>query len=211
MQVYCATLFILQEGIMTVEGNISRFYELCRKKGIALSLFFFLFTIFSFWLLTGDAAGVGKLEEITGGIGILDREFGFTAAEAQAHFSALGEEGRKFNLYSIIPLDMLFLISYTGLLVIILGKIILLRRPYGVYASRTRFVLSVPVAAGLADIIENISQAIILAQYPDHPESILALLSFINPAKFLLVAAALALLLAELILAGLRSPSSDDG
>ncbi len=190
---------------MNIEHQENWLYELCRRKGTALSVFFFLLTVLSYVILTSSAAGIGRLEEITGGMGILDTRFGYTAQEAENHFRDLGDTGRRFTLLSIIPLDMLFLISWSSLLLVLTCKMLLVRRESGMYPRRARFMLSVPAAAGIYDLLENSIQAAVLIQYPDHPEVLVSLLTFLTPGKFLLLAGAVGVLTGEIIAAGLRN------
>ncbi|GEM_PF-4791900 len=181
------------------------FYKLCRKRAFALILFFFILTSGSYILLTSDAMGTGRLEKISGVSGILDTTFSYSAAEAAEYFNSLGEEGREYLLRGIIPLDMLFLLSYTTFLVTLIILAVLIRRPEGVYPERIRYLFAVPIAAGAADLLENLSQAVIIAEYPDYPGELLALLPVLTPAKFILAAAAVFLLFVEISLAGLRT------
>ena len=185
-------------------GNMNRFYELIRRRGIGLLMCFLVLTVSSFLLVTGDAAGAGRLEEITGGVGLLETQLGYSEAEARNHFTQLGEAGREHLLLGIIPLDMLFLLSYTALLITALVRTALIGTVQGSYPRRMRFLLAVPLAAGLADLLENLIQMQILLSFPDVSGQLLSLMVFFTPTKFILLSAAILLLLSELISAWLR-------
>ncbi len=189
---------------MHAADNINTVYELIRRRGTALLVCFLLLTAGSFYLVTGDAVGAGQLTEITGGAGILDTRFGYSEQEARMYFSQLGDAGREHLLFAFIPLDMLFLISYTALLITAVIKAALITSPPGRYPRRMRFLLAVPLAAGLADLLENLTQVRILLTFPDVSRELFTLLVVATPAKFILFSAAVLLLAAELISAVLR-------
>ncbi len=181
------------------------FYELCRNRGFSLSLLFLLLTAASFWLLTGDLLGTAHLESLTGGVGILDTRFGYSEAQAAEHLQDLGDQGRQHVLRAIIPLDMLFAASYTAAMIFIIASMLFVRRTKEQpYPSRIRFILALPLSAGIADFSENIIQGLILLEYPAYPPGLLSLLTVLTPTKFILVAAAAAAMLAEITAAILR-------
>ena len=188
---------------MHLEKN--SFYELCRDKGIALSLLFLMMTGASFWLLTGDLVGISHLDTVSGAEGILDTRFGYTEAEAEQHFQDLGAPGREHVLRAIIPLDILFAVSYTAAMIFITSSMLFIRRPKDQgYPSRIRFVLALPLSAGIADLAENIIQGMILLEYPGYPPGLVSLLTVLTPTKFVLFGAAAAGMLAEITAALLR-------
>lgn len=66
-----------------------------------------------YYMISFSDIGVAKLMEITGGQNILDLEMGgYSVEKAYDVLEGLGEEGRAFNLKYIIPIDLLFPITY---------------------------------------------------------------------------------------------------
>lgn len=123
-----------------------------------------------YYIINFSAIGVSRLTEITDGQGILDMEMGgYSVEEAYDAFDRLGEDGRAFNLKYIIPLDILFPITY-GLF----GFVTLTW-----LASRLFNRLKYPWLIGLIgwvgtafDFLENWSIYRLLIHYPERLESV---------------------------------------
>jgi len=120
-----------------------------------------------------------RLKQISGGTGILDMKFHYSALEAYRTLNALGAEGRRFYLVRILggidvllPLLMAFLLSVAITLV--------MRRSY----RRVRWLKLVPFAATLIDYLENTVIAVLLLTYPERHLSLAAAAGWITTTKF---------------------------
>jgi hypothetical protein len=114
-------------------------------------------------LINGRPFGVTQLKEITGGVGILDLEVIYTPDQAYTLFSAMGEAGRAFDLTRIVPLDMLFPLTYTLFDAIAITWLLHRWLPAG---SRWHRLNVVPLVAGIADYCENFGIITMLLAWP---------------------------------------------
>lgn len=69
-----------------------------RKALVILGIF-----VIIWWLIDFSPIGVARLEEITGGVGILDFETRYSADFAYNWLESMGEAGRNFHLTRIMP------------------------------------------------------------------------------------------------------------
>lgn len=134
--------------------------KLGTAKGIIITLI--ILGLISFFI-NSNIIGMGKLYEITDGVGILDMKFSYTADEAYSLFDALGADGRSFCLTRISPLDMIYPAAYTMFFIALLAFIIKKIFP----KNNKMMVLSlIPIVGGLFDYLENIMVIIMLNNYP---------------------------------------------
>lgn len=76
-------------------------------------IFFLVLFCIAFTFIQFSPLGLYGLHRITGGPSILDLSFPwYSADDAYEVFTALGPEGRVFNLTKILPLDIFFPLSY---------------------------------------------------------------------------------------------------
>lgn len=131
------------------------------KKALLFTAVFMVFLI----LINYTEVGVAGLLKLTNGASILDFEFGYSVAEANAMITALGEEGRSFYLTKIIPLDFPFpftyMLCYAGWIALLIKHIAPL--------STARFLILLPFFAMIFDWVENAGIISILSKYPNIP------------------------------------------
>lgn len=131
-------------------------------QGWKVLLFFILANaVYAYMLIIS----IPKVISYSNGMKILDMmPGGYDAAYVKLLFNTLGETGRDTYLHQQIPADMiyplLFSISFTLLLAFFLKK--LNKLDTGLF-----FLCLLPVAAGIADYLENIGIIVLLKQYPD--------------------------------------------
>ncbi|PKM94900.1 MAG: hypothetical protein CVU84_08220 [Firmicutes bacterium HGW-Firmicutes-1] len=79
-------------------------------RNVIISFFVFMAM---YYLISFSPIGLAKLTEITNGNSILDMEMGgYTVDQAYEILTALGEEGRGFEMKYIIPIDFPFPLAY---------------------------------------------------------------------------------------------------
>jgi len=160
--------------------TIENFMHKITLRTVVISIIVFLA---AFMLINGSLIGTAKLMQVTGGVGNLDVEFGYTVDEAYDLFERLGPEGRSFNLRYIIPMDILFPLTLAFFFVCIIAY--LLERINSSTRRCTLFIL--PVAGVFFDWIENICITIMLLHYPDRLPIVCKLGSMATMLKFFIV------------------------
>lgn len=117
---------------------------------------------------------MSQLSAVSGGYGILDFEFGYSASRVAEVFGSYGPEGMA--LYARIQLLDLFNPAAYALCAALLT--------YRLWAPRGRPALSLfPLLAALGDYAENITLFMLAQSYPDLPEGLLALSSALSLLK----------------------------
>ncbi len=129
-----------------------------KKALLFTAVFAALYIIINFTTL-----GLAGLLRITNGANILDFQFGYSAAKAYDILTALGQEGRSYYLFHILPLDfpfplsgMLFYAGWIALLVKLVAP-----------SSAAGFTILVPLLSMMFDWFENIGAIIMLNTYPN--------------------------------------------
>ncbi len=143
------------------DGEMMQKRDYINIKTVGVALLFFLGMLF---LINGSFIGTAKLMEVTGGQNILDMEFeGYSVEKAYTILDALGEEGRAFNMKYIIPLDIIFPLSY-GLFYFMALSLIAKH----LFTKMKRFWLIglVGFVGTLFDLAENIAVFRLLQNYP---------------------------------------------
>lgn len=160
---------------------------------IFAALFIIMYTLISI-----KPFGTARLLEITGGHNILDMEMrGYTADRAYEIFDALGEEGRAFDLSSIIPIDFPFPLSYALLYFVTLT--FLTKRLFS-KMKKPWLIGLIGLAAGLSDWLENVMVIIMLKNYPNRLSGIAEIGSIFTQLKSLLITASMGLIALGIIL-----------
>jgi hypothetical protein len=123
-----------------------------------------------------------RLKKISGGTGILDMRFHYSALEGYRTLNALGADGRRFYLVRVLggidillPLLMAFFLSVAITLV--------MRRSYR-RRPGLHWLKLVPFAATLIDYLENTVIAVLLFTYPERHLSLAAAAGWITSTKF---------------------------
>ncbi|NLD48684.1 MAG: hypothetical protein GX660_16090 [Clostridiaceae bacterium] len=152
-------------------------------RNLIISLILF---IVMYILINGSPFGLAKLMEITGGHSILDMEMikGYSVDKAYDILTALGEEGRAFEMKYIIPLDFPFPLAYGFFffitLTVIAKKIFTgMKKPW--------LIGLIALFGALCDWLENIMVIILLQNYPNQLDGIVKSASFFTQLKSLLI------------------------
>jgi hypothetical protein len=122
-------------------------------------------------LINLSPLGTRQLEEITGGVNILDMEFGgYSPDTAYQTLEAMGQAGRSFAMEKIWVLDCFFPLSYALFFWSLLGTMangfctILKKPPRRPYL----FVLLPAVFGTIFDYAENLTMRRIFRAFPQH-------------------------------------------
>jgi hypothetical protein len=147
-------------------------------------------------VINGRPLGVAQLHEMTGGVGILDLERGYSPERAYEILTAQGEAGRAFYLRSIIPLDFVFPLTYT--LFFLTASTYIVHRLFP-EPSPLRMLGLLPLVAGLADYAENVTIMVLLLRYPTRLSIVATVANALTMAKGLLIVVSMFLLVAGLV------------
>ncbi len=153
-----------------------------RGIGILLVLYASVFGAIVFTLL--------QLTTLTGGIGILDFDRGYTLERVEETFDSYGEAG--FALYSRIQLlDLLNPAIYSVLFACFI---------YLLWKDRKNiWVVFIPIVAGFLDYAENLTLYLLSSSYPDLSPQLVAFSSTLSIIKNLALFGAIAAFLIGLI------------
>ncbi len=137
-----------------------------------------------------------RIEDYSGGVGALDMRFSYTPEQAYRMIAAYGEEGRRYYATIALTLDTIFPLLVALLFGLAFTYLIERTRSPRSPLLRLRYL---PLAAMLADLLENAGIVSMLLSYPDRLNALARLTSLFSTAKWLLVAGQSALFLALLI------------
>ena len=138
-----------------------------------------IFFVSMFSLINGNCLGTAKLVALTEGANILDVEFGYSLEKASEVLSSLGEAGRAFYLTRIVPLDMIFPLSYS--LFFTFSMAYAVKR---IGKNDLLPILALPFATAVFDWTENACVVAMLLQYPSLQPAIVNIGSCATIAKF---------------------------
>ncbi len=153
-------------GMRILDVVSDRIIAITSPRMVFLSLLGFLITAF---LINGRPFGVAQLNEITGGVGLLDMEFLYTPQQAYAHLAAMGEAGRAFDLTHIVPLDLVFPFMYTLFYAVTMTWFL---RQWLPKASGWYRLNVIPVIGGTCDYLENAGIIAMLLAWPTQLEAV---------------------------------------
>jgi hypothetical protein len=152
-----------------------------------------LFAIFNF-----HPAAVPALLHLSGGVPPLDLQLAYGPAEVTSLLTAYGVEGRqRYGVF--LAADTFFAVCY-GLFLAGLLRLIL-RSLVPNTESGWHYVALLPLFAGVADCLENVSILTLLGAYPDAPPALVYTASTATLVKWLLASAGI---FAILVALGLR-------
>lgn len=146
-----------------------------RKALVILGIF-----VIIWWLIDFSPIGVARLEEITGGVGILDFETRYSADFAYNWLESMGEAGRYFYLTKIMPLDIIFPPCFA---LMQFAFIALLMKHTTNNASWVRCLAIIPAFDVLLDWTENICLTTILMNYPIRMDALAVTCGWITSIK----------------------------
>ena len=146
-------------------------------------------------LINGKPFGLAQLQEITGGVTILDMTFTTGPESVYAVLFALGDAGRAFDLTRIVPLDLIFPFTY--------GIFLALGISWGLSHlipedSPWLLLNLAPVFAAAADYCENAGVITLLLTYPVRLDPVAWYVSIMYTVKFLFSAISFITLFAAL-------------
>jgi hypothetical protein len=142
----------------------ARLERLAARRNILILLgLFLLFTLVIFPLLTA------RLTSLSGGVSLLDNEFSYTPEKAFQMISSYGTDGRPFYLITTLTADLLYPLIYA--LLLSLAMIYFFRKTFS-QDSPVQGVFYLPIAAMVADYLENICLVILLASFPQWLEGL---------------------------------------
>lgn len=117
---------------------------------------------------------------LSGGLLALDMRFGYTIADVNQLFTALGTAGRQ--LYSLFQIaDLVFPIALALTMMFIL---MMITSKFLGPSSRLRLIVFIPLVAMIADYIENGLIATQLFSYPALSDLIIIIASFFTAIKW---------------------------
>ncbi len=160
-------------------------------------IFLVLFCI-AFVLIQFSPFGLYGLHQITGGSSILDLSFPwYSADDAYEVFTALGPEGRVFNLTKILPLDVFFPLSYGFFFCSLIGFL------YKTVGCKKKIYTGLSFLGGFAaffDLLENICIFIMLKSYPSISVNTARCSNIFTQTKFLFFGSAVLSVIAGVII-----------
>jgi hypothetical protein len=153
----------------------------------------------------GIITTLGKLEDRikqhSGGLGVPDLIFGFSADELHARLASFGDEGRRIYLFAEL-VDLVYPLVYTATFASILA--LAARRLFG-ETSRATLVCLLPVAMLVADYLENAGILVSLAVWPSRLAAAEGLASAFNHVKWAIAFPVFALMGLGLVAAAIHA------
>lgn len=154
-----------------------------RKTALAFVVLLIVFGITHFATFPGSLA---YFKQVTGGKKILDLEPEFDSASVYQRLESFGEEGRQAYLQLTTISDIVFPLS-AFIFLLFLGQLARSKIKGGTYAE---YYWLLPLLYFLADLMENVSAAILVLNYPEQMGVIPSVLGYISVVKRLSMALA---------------------
>lgn len=172
--------------------------EKLRKISTARSILLLtLFFAVMYLLIYGQPFGIAEFSEHFSNVSILDLRESYTPDEAYTLLETLGEQGRYFYARMLLVLDFAFPLSYALFLAVAITYLFHGLLPKDNMIIRINLL---PIAAGLADYMENILILDMLFTYPKKVNLVAVLANYMTAAKNFLMWISLILLLLGLVL-----------
>ena len=121
------------------------------------------------------------IEELSGGVPILDLRASYTPDDAYELFAALGTEGRRAYLILHVLPDTIFPIGYAFLFAFISAWFLVRLLPLD---HRLQWLSMIPLISGLADVLENVLLVIANLAYPDRVDGMVRTAHVLTKVKF---------------------------
>ena len=141
---------------------------------------------------------IPAFENRTGGEALLDMSFGFGAEQAYEMVGNYGVEGRRYY-HTIQLVDLLFPVSYTLLLLSLIGYLAKRRNRDRLLLCPVSRWLFLPLLAGICDLLENAGIFAMLRIYPDPFPVVARMTSIFGVFKFSAIAVSIGIVLVLLI------------
>lgn len=126
---------------------------------------------------------VPVLERHSGGVPILDQQFGYTVAEAYGALHAYGPTGRRIYL-GILAADLIFVLAYAGFFTLTLAYAF--ARLFGP-RHPVQWATLLPIVLAVLDYAENAGEAWLTWHFPERWPAVARATSAANQAKWALV------------------------
>ena len=156
-----------------------------RKPVLAASFIGTVVMFFVFQLLEGHIGGA-----------LIDTTLNYGPGRVIELMKSYGEQGRNFYVIASPPIDTLFLLIYVTFYA---GMIYAL-----VSAAHLKPLVYVPIAGGIADLLENAQIVLMLVQYPDISAAQVEAASMVTWIKFILICATMLIILMLLLVRSVR-------
>jgi hypothetical protein len=125
--------------------------------------------------------GTNKLKQLSGGKGMLDMQFGYSASEVYSMLDIIGNNGQQLYI-KLLCLDFLFMIFYTLFQFLIVGVLI---KKTGLN-DYFKIVNILPFLRSVLDIIENLFLLKILLSFPSRMFALVNISSIITISKLII-------------------------
>lgn len=163
------------------------------KPLLLLALFFIIMYV----LINGQPFGVAEFNERFGDMTPLDLQEHYTPQSVSAFMEKLGDTGRMFYTRLLIMLDFAFPLAYS---LFWAAAIVFFWSRFLPRDSRIMYICLLPLAAGLADWLENLLILSMLFSYPKIVNMVAMLADSMTNLKNILLWISLLLLLLGLLL-----------
>lgn len=140
----------------TISNGMKRY----ANKRYIISLLIILIIILV--LMDQGPFGTAKLKEISGGLGTLDMQFGYSAAHTYGLFEKIGDPGRWLYV-KLLGLDFLFAFFYMILQSLLVTA---LMKKAKLSARWEKFNL-LPILRSVLDMVENCLLLFLIASFPE--------------------------------------------
>lgn len=154
-----------------------------RRTALAFVVLLIVFGITHFAAFPGSLA---YFKQVTEGQKILDLKPEFDSASVYQRLESFGEEGRQAYLRLTATTDIVFPLS-AFIFLLFLGQLARSKIKGGTYAE---YYWLLPLLYFLVDLIENVSAAILVLNYPEQISVIPSVLGYISVVKRLSMALA---------------------
>lgn len=122
-----------------------------------------LVVIFLLLMLVIFPLAIGRLTALSGGVGLIDMEVGYSPNQVYQMIAAYGEQGRQHYILTTLTADLLYPLDYGLLLALLI--LVSYRRAFPT-GRLVRFLVWMPLLATAFDLLENACIVTMLASYP---------------------------------------------
>jgi hypothetical protein len=165
------------------------------STGKATFIALVIFALFNTFVLPGQAAAA---QEISAGAGTPDLSFYYSADDLYAMAESYGEQGRSAYIRARFTFDVIWPLIFTFLLV---TSISWLSKRIFSKDSRWQMANIVPIFGASFDYLENISNAIVMALYPESSAFFANFAGFATSLKWIFVGTSIVLMIGFVLFA----------
>lgn len=164
------------------------FNTVVEKMSFKIAILATLNFIFWLWLIDYSPIGVAGLLKVTNGVSILDFETRYSASFAYDWLTSMGEAGRAFHLFKIMPLDIFYPASFMLLQFCWMGYFL---KKITKSESIFRLLPILAIIYMLLDWTENIGITAMLINFPNELPVVAVTTGIITSVKLTVVATSL--------------------